>query len=382
MRGLGLPAHCGVICPCPCVMCVCQCPCGLMRCRYCHRERRSLLEVLTDFPDATPPLERLLEAAPLLQPRQFSLASSPKAHPGRAALLVAVVAWTTPTRRARRGLLTNWLAGLQPAAAAAGSGGVPTTVPVWVERGALRLPPDASTPLLLVGPGTGVAPFRSFLWHRAAALCSKAAAQQATMPGGAQEGVVPPLCTQQQQQQCVISASVSPAHSRDHLLFGCRSPQADLYFRAEWGELMKHGSLAPHDGFIAAFSRLAMQPTQQELLDLLADSSSGNDCGGGSSGMLRTAAAPATEEQQGQPGASSRTYVTHKIAEHGAMIWSLLSERGAWVYVAGSAQKMPAGVASALEAVAAEHGGLTSDDATRFVRSLQLTGRYHVEAWS
>jgi Oxidoreductase NAD-binding domain len=39
-------------------------------------------------------------------------------------------------------------------------------VPVWVERGAFGLPADAATPLILVGPGTGVAPFRAFLQHR------------------------------------------------------------------------------------------------------------------------------------------------------------------------------------------------------------------------
>lgn len=62
-----------------------------------------------------------------------------------------------------QGVCTSWLAGLQAG---------PAQVPVWVQRGALRLPPSPATPLLLIGPGTGVAPFRSFLQERQAMLAA------------------------------------------------------------------------------------------------------------------------------------------------------------------------------------------------------------------
>jgi len=58
-----------------------------------------------------------------------------------------------------QGVCTSWLAGLRP-------GG--ERVPVWVQAGVLRLPADPAVPLLLVGPGTGVAPFRSFVEDRQA----------------------------------------------------------------------------------------------------------------------------------------------------------------------------------------------------------------------
>jgi sulfite reductase alpha subunit-like flavoprotein len=61
--------------------------------------------------------------------------------------------------RAPQGLCTSWLAGLQPGT---------RQVPVRLQEGALRLPPRPATPLLLIGPGTGVAPFRSFLQERQA----------------------------------------------------------------------------------------------------------------------------------------------------------------------------------------------------------------------
>jgi sulfite reductase alpha subunit-like flavoprotein len=74
-------------------------------------------------------------------------------------------------------------------------------------------------------------------------------------------------------------------------------------------------------------------------------------------------------------------YVTHCLRELGAHVWRLL-ESGARVYVAGSANKMPADVAAALAHVAEQHGGLGQEEAKAYVRQLELKGRYSVEAWS
>ncbi|KAG1663014.1 hypothetical protein FOA52_016029 [Chlamydomonas sp. UWO 241] len=163
--------------------------------RYNQGEGVTLTEALADFPSAVPPLEWLLEAAPLMRARQFSIASSARMHPGEAHLTVAVVSWTTPYKRQRAGLCSSYLAGTSscPAAtsscskateqAAGGSGGGGDgggggaaaggdVVAVWTERGSMRMPTDARVPLILVGPGTGVAPFRSYLEERAAAARS------------------------------------------------------------------------------------------------------------------------------------------------------------------------------------------------------------------
>ncbi|KAK2079618.1 hypothetical protein QBZ16_002013 [Prototheca wickerhamii] len=122
---------------------------------YNREEGTTVLEVLRDFPSARPTLSWLLSSAPRLQPRAFSIASSPRG--GALALTVGVVRWKTPRRRRRQGLCSGWLAGLAEGA----------RVPIWTEQGDLRFPPDPQTPLLLVGPGTGVAPMRAVLQHRA-----------------------------------------------------------------------------------------------------------------------------------------------------------------------------------------------------------------------
>jgi sulfite reductase alpha subunit-like flavoprotein len=273
--------------------------------------------------------------------------------------------------------VTNWLAGLQQGSGAGdgtagagvgadcfvggGSGEGVVQVPVWVDRGAFRLPPDESTPLLMVGPGTGVAPFRSFCWQRAA------------------------LRQLQQQQQGQIAAEAGAAPSSDSsssgcLFFGCRSPDADFYYEEEWWPIMQTGALHQQHGLVAAFSRHSPQPTQPELLQMLqraAETSQQQD-----SGQQELQQQPLKQPTAASVSSSSRVYVTHKLREHGAAVWKLLSEQGGWVYVSGSAEKMPAGVVSALEDVAATHGGLSTEAAAKFVRQLELTGRYHVEAWS
>ena len=121
--------------------------------RYCHREKRSFLEVLVDLPGIAIPVEYIFELIPPIQPRQYSIASSLLKFPGRFHLAVALVRYRTPARRLKLGLASQYLSGL-PLGASLG---------VEFRVGSIRLPADPELPLVLVGPGTGIAPFRSFL---------------------------------------------------------------------------------------------------------------------------------------------------------------------------------------------------------------------------
>ncbi|KAM3760370.1 hypothetical protein ACB098_01G188000 [Castanea mollissima] len=133
--------------------------------QYNQKERRSVLEVLEDFPSVQMPFEWLVQLVPPLKTRAFSISSSPLAHSNQVHLTVSVVSWMTPFKRKRSGLCSTWLAKLDPEQS--------IYIPAWFQKGALS-PPPPSLPLILIGPGTGCAPFRGFVEERAIQNESKA----------------------------------------------------------------------------------------------------------------------------------------------------------------------------------------------------------------
>ncbi|MBK5957452.1 sulfite reductase [Rhodoplanes elegans] len=106
-----------------------------------------------------PSAEAFVEALDPLQPRLYSISSSPKANPGRVSLTVDAVRYTV-NRRGRFGVASTYL-GERLA--------VGDCVPVYIQRAhGFGVPQDPTTPLIMIGPGTGIAPFRAFLQERAA----------------------------------------------------------------------------------------------------------------------------------------------------------------------------------------------------------------------
>ncbi|XP_060075964.1 NADPH-dependent diflavin oxidoreductase 1-like [Ylistrum balloti] len=169
---------------------------------YCNRVRRTILEVLQDFPhtSANIPFEYLFDVIPQLQPRTFSIASSLQAHPGEIQILLAVVQYRTKLFRPRKGVCSTWLASLDPTK--------DVHVPVWVKPGTITFPKDPATPVIMVGPGTGCAPFRSFIQERSSKQI-----------GG------------------------------NTLYFGCRNKKKDFFCETEWTLLMERGLLTLYTAF-------------------------------------------------------------------------------------------------------------------------------------
>ncbi len=118
-----------------------------------------LCEMLERFPSARPALPDLAAALPRLQPRLYSISSSLKRHPGQVHLTVGVVRFESAGRW-RNGVASHFL-GVRS------NGGDP--VRIFVHRSPkFRLPADPNTPIIMVGPGTGIAPFLAFLQEREA----------------------------------------------------------------------------------------------------------------------------------------------------------------------------------------------------------------------
>ena len=77
----------------------------------------------------------------------------------------------------------------------------------------------------------------------------------------------------------------------------------------------------------------------------------------------------------------SNSYVQHKIAEHRALLWQLITNN-AHIYISGNAKNMPDNVRDAfIEDVIGKVGGRSADEAKRMVKDMEESGRFQVEAW-
>lgn len=221
--------------------------------------------------------EQLVAALRPLTPRLYSIASSPKAvGEDEVHVTVAVVNYHAHGSE-HFGAASAFLA----------AAGDDAHVPVFVEANErFRLPADGSRDVIMIGPGTGVAPFRAFV----------------------------------QERQAV------GATGRNWLFFGNRHFAQDFLYQVEWQQALKDGALSRLD---LAFSR----------------------------------------------DTSSKTYVQHRLREHGRELYAWLRD-GAHLYVCGDATHMAKDVHEALVEVAVTHGGLPAEDARAWLNELLQEGRY------
>ncbi|MDD1642674.1 MAG: assimilatory sulfite reductase (NADPH) flavoprotein subunit, partial [Methylococcaceae bacterium] len=164
---------------------------------------REIVDLITDFPSENLSPQAFVECLRKLPPRLYSIASSLKQHPGEVHLTVAAVRYQSHGRN-RKGVGSTFLADRI---------GEETTIPVYIDRNNnFKLPADPSTPIIMIGPGTGIAPFRAFVEEREA-----------------------------------IGAS-----GKNWLFFGDQHFETDFLYQTEWLRYLKNGVLTRMN---VAFSR-------------------------------------------------------------------------------------------------------------------------------
>ncbi|MFR9753324.1 molybdopterin-dependent oxidoreductase [Nocardia sp. 004] len=171
---------------------------------------RQAVDVLRDFP-VRADLVEWLGTLRTLQPRQYSISSSPLVSPDEVELTVGIVRYgdqaATDAPARRGGVCSTFLADRT------GQGHAETAAPIFLHRAPhFRPPADPSTPMIMVGPGTGIAPFRGFLQERRALGCT----------------------------------------GRNWLFFGDQHAAQHFYYRAELEDMFRSGFLTRLD---LAFSR-------------------------------------------------------------------------------------------------------------------------------
>lgn len=114
-------------------------------------------DILLDYPSAHPSFHDIIRIVAPMKRREYSIASCQKVTPTTIALMIVVVGWVDPKGRDRFGQATRYLNKLQPG----------TAVTVSVKPSVMKLPPHSTQPLIMAGLGTGLAPFRAFVQHRA-----------------------------------------------------------------------------------------------------------------------------------------------------------------------------------------------------------------------
>lgn len=126
--------------------------------RKAYLAGRSLVDPIVDYSVKFPTTEYLVAPLKTLNPRLYSISSSPKAHPGEVHLTVGKVTYDTHGRK-RLGVCSTYLSDHQ----------LDRPVKVYMHANkAFRLTENNDAPAIMIGPGTGIAPFRAFLEEREA----------------------------------------------------------------------------------------------------------------------------------------------------------------------------------------------------------------------
>jgi len=163
---------------------------------------RNIVHILEDVPSCHPPIDHICELLPRLQPRYYSISSSSKLFPTTVHITAVLVKYETKTGRVNKGVATTFLSEMHPS----DPEHLPR-VPIFIRKSQFRLPTKPETPVIMVGPGTGLAPFRGFIQER----------------------------SQNREEGKTVGDTI--------LYFGCRKKNEDYIYQEELEEYERNGTL-------------------------------------------------------------------------------------------------------------------------------------------
>jgi len=318
---------------------------------YIEDQRITIVDLLQHFPSSQSiTLEGLIGMLPGIPPRYYSVSSSPldrKLGTGSLTVAFSVVDYLTPSlvigdqeMGARRiaGIATRYLEMLcSPYLCGAQDASCPQTLPIFPKPSTdFHLPSTLSTPLILIGPGTGIAPFIGFLSHRAAQIgASRDAAKEVvegTWRGGYELEVDDVPVSDRDARGLNIGRDYQTRGSID-VFFGCRHHDHDWLFADEMKAWDKEGLIS---NLHTAFSRGENKTYVQDLM---------------------------------QNDEFCRTNLVHQVLENNASI-----------YLCGDGNKMAKDVQGGILEILSTKLGI--EKGQKYFEAMKQSGRFVMDIWS
>lgn len=317
--------------------------------QFIEAQRVGIAELLELVPSCFPSLDVLLDHIPPLPPRLYSIASSPFSHSDSVAIAFSIVRYCcgvsvphhssakTASQLNRYGVCTSYLEEiLQPwLNSSVHSNSIKPEIAIKIfhkQTINFRMPGSLTHPMILVGPGTGVAPFIGFLEHRSKSVVEMVRSSE-TMSTGVWRGGFE------------LEESDLPSESNDvddyiqgicpgsiSLFFGCRN-ENDYIFRHDLEYYLSKEILTKLE---VAFSRVT----------------------------------------------NEKVYVTHKLQENSIEVNDLIINKGAYLYICGDGNNMAKSVFDTLRTILMTQQGWSSEEAEEYLEDMKTKRRYLLDIWS
>lgn len=302
--------------------------------QFVDAQQLNIAEFIAQFPSCVPTLPQLLSFLTSMPPRYYSLTSSPLCDPNTASIAFSVVrnvaavqppsTYSGPALKpiCRGGLCTTYLEEVLAPWLRKDEGRSNPPIRVFLKPSESFHPPASlAMPMILIGPGTGVAPFVGFLDHREVQLKQQQQQQQVGGPTG-------------DATAAATEAAAGGEIGDVHLFFGCRD-ENDYLFKAALEKKVADGVLTSLD---VAMSRVAAE----------------------------------------------KVYVTDKIRARSSEVAELISRRGGHIFICGDGNHMAKDVHKAIvEAlVTSSADAMAEDEAEEYLQEMKDSDRYVLDIWS